>query len=427
MKQRRFDNIKNTIRKLEGVLEIALLTIIYFLIWKYCYRLKSFPTYYGKGKYVLAGVYFVILYILLYYSEGLKFGYLKLTDVLISQWISVIIANAITYFQLCLIANKMINALPMLAFTGIGVIVTLVCTYTFTRVYHTLNHSRRMLMIYGNINAVPLKVKMDQRADKYQIEDLISASEDMGKLKEAILQYDAVVVSDIPAQKRNDILKFCYQKGIRAYVTPKISDVMIRGANSIHLFDTPLLRIKPNGLNYEQRFFKRILDLVICSVALLLTWPIMLIVAVAIKLEDGGPVFFKQRRVTRYNREFEILKFRSMIVDAEKEGIAIPAKDHDPRITKVGRFIRATRIDELPQIINILKNDMSIVGPRPERVEHVKEYCELIPEFEFRTKVKGGLTGYAQIYGKYNTSAYDKLKLDLMYIENYSIILDLKL
>ena len=155
--------------------------------------------------------------------------------------------------------------------------------------------------------------------------------------------------------------------------------------------------------------------------------PVMLVTAIAIKLNDGGPVFYKQKRVTLDGKVFDILKFRSMIVNAEAAGKSIPATDNDPRITKVGKIIRATRIDELPQIINILKGDMSIVGPRPERVEHVEQYSRDIPEFSYRTKVKGGLTGYAQIYGKYNTTAYDKLRLDLLYIENYSFLLDIKL
>ena len=172
---------------------------------------------------------------------------------------------------------------------------------------------------------------------------------------------------------------------------------------------------------------KRTLDIVLCGMAMLIAWPFMLIIAIAIKIEDHGPIFYKQRRVTIDGKEFGILKFRSMIVNAEKDDKSIPATDHDPRITKVGRVIRAIRVDELPQILNILKGDMSIVGPRPERVEHVEKYTKEIPEFEYRTKVKGGLTGYAQIFGKYNTSAYDKLKLDLMYIENYSLLLDLKL
>ena len=164
-----------------------------------------------------------------------------------------------------------------------------------------------------------------------------------------------------------------------------------------------------------------------CLIAMIVAAPIMAIVAIAIKLEDGGPVFYKQKRMTLNDREFEILKFRSMIVDAEKYAGAVLAADNDPRITKVGKFIRATRLDELPQILNILKGDMSIVGPRPERKVFIDEFVKEMPEFHYRTKVKGGLTGYAQVYGKYNTSPYDKLRLDLMYIENYSFLLDIKL
>ena len=155
----------------------------------------------------------------------------------------------------------------------------------------------------------------------------------------------------------------------------------------------------------------------------------MLIIAIAIKVEDGGPVFYKQKRVTKGARVFDILKFRSMIVDAEKGGydLSMRANGRDPRITKVGNVIRAIRVDELPQLLNILKGDMTIVGPRPERVENVEAYSHEMPEWHFREEVKAGLTGYAQIYGKYNTSAYDKLRLDLMYIENYSLLLDIRL
>lgn len=152
----------------------------------------------------------------------------------------------------------------------------------------------------------------------------------------------------------------------------------------------------------------------------------MLLVALSIKIEDGGPVFFKQKRVTKDGKVFEILKFRSMIPDAEKAGCQ-PCTTNDSRITKTGHIIRATRLDELPQLINILKGDMSVVGPRPERVEHVEKYTADLPEFAYRLRVRGGLTGYAQIYGKYNTSAEDKLKMDLMYIEKQSLLLDLQL
>ena len=199
------------------------------------------------------------------------------------------------------------------------------------------------------------------------------------------------------------------------------------GADRIHVFDTPFLLSKGYTLSFDQRLFKRILDLVIAIPMFVIALPFMLITAMAIKLYDGGPVFYKQVRCTKYERKFNIYKFRSMVVDAESDGVAKLAKENDDRITPVGRFIRATRIDELPQLFNIIKGDMSFVGPRPERPEIMKQYCEEMPEFLFRTRVKAGLTGYAQVYGKYNTTPYDKLKLDLFYIENYSLWTDIKL
>ena len=283
------------------------------------------------------------------------------------------------------------------------------------------------MMVYGTDSALELEEKMAMRGDKYQITEVISVEEGFEVICEKAKKHQAVLLNDVPAQIRNDILKFCYTNAIRLYTTPKLSDIIISGAEKITTFDTPLVLVKGTGLTFEQRILKRTMDVALCSIAMIAAAPIMLIVAVAIKLEDGGPVFFKQERVTIDGKRFDILKFRSMIVDAEKFGEVIPATDKDPRITKVGNVIRATRIDELPQIINILKGEMSIVGPRPERVEHVEKYQAAIPEFVYRTKVKGGLTGYAQIYGKYNTTPYDKLRLDLTYIEEYSILLDIKL
>lgn len=179
-------------------------------------------------------------------------------------------------------------------------------------------------------------------------------------------------------------------------------------------------------MTLSQRFWKRAGDIIFSALALIVASPFMAIIALAIHFQDKGPVFYCQNRVTRDGKVFSLLKFRSMIVDAEKNGVT-PATGKDPRITKVGAFLRATRMDELPQLINILKGEMSIVGPRPERVEHVEKYGREISEWHFREKVKGGLTGYAQIYGRYNTSAYDKLRMDLIYIENYSAIMDVKL
>jgi exopolysaccharide biosynthesis polyprenyl glycosylphosphotransferase len=428
MKKNTFDGMKRTIRITEGLLEVLALSVAYYFVWRYGYeRSDGFPAYYGNGKYVLAGVYGILVIMLFLNFEGFKFGYLKAIESFASQLIALVIVNFITYLQLCLIANVMIAPLPILTLMVIDAVIALICSFLFNLLYHRIYPPKNMVMIFGNDNAIDLKFKMDTRSDKYRITKLISTDEGFESICKQIGNYDAVIINDVAAGIRNDLLKYCYHNQIRTYVAPKMTDIILKGATDISLFDTPLLLVRGKGLTFSQRAIKRTMDIILSFIALLLASPIMLIVSLAIKIEDGGPVFYRQKRVTIGGNVFEILKFRSMIPNAEINGKSQPAVDNDPRITKVGRFIRATRIDELPQIINILKGDMSIVGPRPERIEHVRKYSKIIPEFDFRLSVKGGLTGYAQVYGKYNTTPYDKLRLDLMYIENYSLMLDIKL
>ena len=240
-------------------------------------------------------------------------------------------------------------------------------------------------------------------------------------------QFDGVILCDIEAKLRNELVKYCCGHRIRAYVSPKLSDIILRGGEEIRLFDTPLILCRNEGLTIEQRFLKRSFDLLVSAVLLVLLLPILAICALAVKLEDGGSVLYRQRRLTRDGREFDVLKFRSMIPNAEADGKAVLAADHDARITKVGAVLRRFRLDELPQLLNILKGDMSLVGPRPERPELSAEYTKQFPEFAYRLQVKAGLTGYAQVTGTYDTGAFDKLKMDLMYIEQYSFVLDLQI
>ena len=427
-RQRRFDEIKHTLRKIEGIIEVTALTAIYYFLWYFAYDVPTMHNFSGNGKWLLMGIYAFLTLILFLYCDSFKFGHLKLTDIVISQWISILIINCVTYFQLCLIANTMLNIVPILILTGIDIVISFVLPYIFTVIYHQFSIPKRMVMIYGSENAVTLETKMNIRDDKYKIVKKISCDEfSYREIIREIGKYDAVVINDVDAKIRNDLLKYCYKNSIRTYLVPKLSDIIYSGGEEITLFDTPLKLVKGRGLTPAQRFVKRTFDLILSGIAAIPTLIITLFVAIAIKAEDRGPVFYRQKRVTKDGKTFDILKFRSMIVDAESDGKPHPATDNDDRITKVGKVIRAMRIDELPQIFNILKGDMSIVGPRPERVEHCEKYGAEIPEFEFRNKVKGGLTGFAQIYGKYNTSALDKLRLDLMYIENYSLILDIKL
>ena len=420
-------NTKGVMRRIEGFFELTVLAAAYYLVFKFGYDNAGVHLYLGRGKYVLTGLYMLLSGLFIMNMDGFQIGNLRRFDLAMAQWIGLFATNFITYFQLCLIANQMVSVIPMLVLMGIDIVLVVGFVFVYATSFRLLYKPYNMILVFGTDNAVTLKLKMDTRRDKYQINKLISVERGYKAICEEIVRYDAVIINDVPPQIRNDILKFCYRNNIRTYVVPKITDIIMRGGEDITTFDTPLLLTHGFGPTITQRILKRAMDIALCLLAMVIAAPIMAVIAAAIKLEDGGPVFYKQKRATIGGKEFDILKFRSMIVDAEKGGFSIPATGKDPRITKVGNVIRACRVDELPQILNILKGDMSIVGPRPERLEHMEKYGEEVPEFAYRLKVKGGLTGYAQIYGKYNTSAYDKLRLDLMYIENYSILLDIKL
>lgn len=304
--------------------------------------------------------------------------------------------------------------------------VTCVVIYYMVDLYRHIFPPYEVLEIYKSGDARKLHF-MNDRPDKYHIADMVCIDEGLDRVFTMMDGYDAVLINDIPSEIKNDILKECFNRDKRVYFTPKISDIISKKSEDINLFDTPLYLCRNTGLQPVQLIVKRIFDCLISIVGLIVLSPVFLVVALAIRAEDHGPVFYRQRRVTIGGREFDMLKFRSMVVDAEKDGRPRPAGEDDDRITKVGHRIRPVRIDELPQLINILKGDMSIVGPRPERVEHVAMYTEEIPEFAYRLKVKGGLTGPAQVFGRYNTDALNKLKMDLFYITNYSILLDLQI
>ena len=306
------------------------------------------------------------------------------------------------------------------------VIILCLISIPMVNLYRKMFPPLRLLEVYGDYKH-GLHHKINSIKYKYHIGEMVHYSISEEDLIAKVSNYDAVLISDVPSQSKNTILKVCFDLDKRVYLVPKISDIIVRSSEELNLIDTPRFLCRTTGMSSIEKVIKRLFDILLSGVALVILSPIFLVTALAIKLEDRGPVFFRQERCTIGGRRFMILKFRSMIVDAEKDGRPHPVGEKDDRITKVGNIIRTTRIDELPQLINILDGTMSIVGPRPERVEHVELYTKEIPEFTFRSKVKGGLTGYAQVYGKYNTTALDKLKLDLIYILNYSLLLDLQI
>lgn len=407
---------------------IGIQVMFYAYVWIDYYSKEMWLKFYFKGHILMIFVYFVLLFFFSQMYGGMKVGYLRSGEVLFSQCFATVCVNIITYLQMCLMRRVFLDGSRMLSITVADIILIFIWTSVSGYIYHKIFIPRNLLLINGERSVEDIMNKFSSRSDKYHVTKCINVNLGIEALwEECQKEYDGVVLWDIPVEVRNKLYKQCFGAGIRVYMMPKIPDVLLKGSEPLHLFDTPILLTREYVLSFEQRMAKRTVDIVCSLLLCVITSPIMLLTAIAIKLYDGGPVLYKQIRVTRDMREFKILKFRSMKVDAEKHSGAVLAKKGDDRITPIGRFIRMVRIDELPQLINILMGEMSFIGPRPERPEIMEKYMEEMPEFVFRTKVKAGLAGYAQVYGKYNTTPYDKLKLDLFYIENYSIWLDIKL
>lgn len=426
-----YEQYKRLMRGLFCALLLAVQTGMFWYVWKGFYSPLMENPYWRKGHWLIAAVYVFLIFMFPRIYGGWKVGYLRVFNIIYSQFLGTLMANVVMYLIITLLTKHFENP---------GALALMTCAQTAAlgiwglgtnKIYQRAYPPRKVLLVYGDRPAAGLMKKLHTREDRFEIGEMVHISEGLEKIKARLSDgkqgYGGVVICDIPSGERNRLLKYCYGNGIRTYTTPKISDLIVRSAESQHMFDTPLLMSRNTGLTIEQRIIKRAVDIVIAFAACIPALPIMAAVALCIKLDDGGSVFYKQRRLTEGGREFFVYKFRSMKEDAEKDGVARLAGENDDRITRVGHVIRAIRFDEIPQLINILRGDMSIVGPRPERPEIAKEYEQEIPEFSYRLKAKAGLTGYAQVYGKYNTTAYDKLKLDLMYIQNYSLRLDFEI
>ena len=400
---------------------------VFAYVWYTVYRGQIDEPFWRKGNWVLIAIYGLMFAMFAKLYGGLKVGYLKRVDVFYSLTLALLCTNVVEYFEITLINRWFLSPGPMIEMTGLQLILIIIWIWGSRYIYSKLYRARKLLVIYGDRDpGDDLIHKMNSRKDKYDISGKVHSSVGEREIHKLMRNYDGVIIWDLPSMERNRYLKYCFAHSIRCYVSPKISDIILMGSDRIHLFDTPLLMSRNMGLSIDQRAAKRVMDMVISGIGIVITSPIMLIIALAVKLYDRGPVFYFQERLTVGGRSFMICKFRSMCVDSEKNGARLASK-HDSRITPVGKVLRNLHLDELPQLFNVFKGDMSLVGPRPERKTIMREYEKELPEFYYRLKVKAGLTGYAQVYGKYNTTPYDKLKLDLFYIENYSFLLDIKL
>lgn len=408
------------------MLNIILLIIPFIACWEMYYEPRTTTVDSRQVTVLVWMTFFVLCYWFCQRLDCFRVSILQIRDIVFGQVIAITVTDISMYVLIWMLSIHMPNVLPGLATLAVQCVICCIWSVVMHQTYFSNHLPLKTVVIYDErtgmenlIHTYGLQKRFEIR-NTYAIEDIIDHLEHIDHM-------DAVFLCGIHATQRNIILKYCTFKGIKMFMIPRIADVMMRGSEQIHMLHMPILKNQRYKPSAEYIVTKRIMDIVIAGIALVVLSPIMIITALVVK-SDGGPAFYKQKRLTKDGKIFEIIKFRSMRVDAEKfSGAVLSSGENDPRITKVGRVIRACRLDELPQLLNILKGDMSLVGPRPERPELQKEIEKEVPEFGLRLQVKAGLTGYAQVYGKYNTTFYDKLLMDLMYISKPSILEDLTL
>lgn len=424
MKLRRDERTQKTITFLFNAITVLILSILFYDIWmKY---FLTFAYYYRWGNVALAVLYAFLLVVFNGFYGGFQLGYATTLDLIFSQIIAMLFSDLSLYALSVFASHYVVPVRPLVIYVIEQIAVVILLNILFNKIYYWIFQPRKSLLVYEEKDETLIHRIERYQHNSYNIVKETKFNQIQNQLDD-VQEYECIIASGLTPNHKSQLAHVCYEKGKSLYIVPDIYDVFMNASTNVYLVDTPVFRTNNTGTSQLEQMIKRLFDIVFALVFLIITSPIFLISAIVIKCQDHGPVFYKQTRLTKDGKTFEIIKFRSMKVDAESDGKARLASEHDDRITKYGKFIRACRIDELPQLINILKGDMSVVGPRPERPEIANEILKEVPSFNYRLKVKAGLTGYAQVYGKYNTKLSDKLLFDLIYIQNFSILLDIRI
>ncbi len=409
-------------------INVLCMTIIFGFLWNKCYAPDAAIAYSnGRGNILLMFL-FALLYVFFGCTyDALQISTLRRAEMVYSQTLALLFSDAVMYIEVLLLTKHLPRVIPILVAIAAQEVVAVAWVFIAQAWYFRTFSAKPTVVVYDEREGISDLINdygFDRKYEVIRTVDSMSCIDGLSVLDDA----EVVFLTGVHSHDRNVILKYCVANGKRMFVIPRIGDVIMSGARRMHMFYLPMLRAERYHPSVMYLFIKRVFDVLLSLCALIIFSPLLLITSIAIKATDGGPVIYKQVRLTKDGKKFKVLKFRSMRVDAEKDGVPrLSTGDADDRITPVGRVIRKTRIDELPQLINILAGDLTIVGPRPERPEIAEEYEKEMPEFRLRLQAKAGLTGLAQVHGKYNTTPYDKLQMDLMYISKPSLVEDLRI
>lgn len=421
MKKNTFQYHHFTGTKLVNVLAVA---VPFFVVWFLYYEPHTVTAHFVQTNALVLMGYCSVFFHLTRKLDGFRVSISQIRDLVFSQIISVGVTDALAAIIIWMLSSGFPNLLPGLLCFAVQCGVCALCANWAHKFFFMTHEPYNAVVIYDvrcGMEELVGAYGMEKRFDVKQVYPVEAVLANMELLRDA----GAVFLCGVHSHDRNTILKYCVEERKAVYLIPRVGDLLVGAAERVHMFHLPMLRAYRYNPEPGFQVIKRAFDIVVSAVGLVVLSPVFLVVGLLIK-RDGGPAFYKQVRLTQNGRTFQILKFRSMCVDAEKySGAVLSGGENDPRITKIGRIIRAFRIDEIPQLWNVFVGDMSIVGPRPERPEIAAEYEKELPEFRLRLQAKAGLTGYAQVYGKYNTTPYDKLLMDLMYIAAPSLLEDL--
>jgi len=367
---------------------------------------------------------------------GFDVGRKKSKPVISSMIAGIVLTDVVAYVQMEIMnVNSNYNDHLVLfgrdlLFLGMAMIIQVIIIIVFVRLgnrfYFALHPPRSVLVILGSMDQeAALRAKIDRYRLQWRVDDVALCN--APDIQERIRKAEVVFLGLMPETEKAVLLKRCYDLRKDIMCKAQLQEAILSNSRTAIVDDAPFLEMEFYKMSFYQRAVKRAGDIVVSLLALTVLSPLLLVISLAILIEDGRPVIFTQQRLTIRGRTFMIRKFRTMKRDASLHDRQVSLSLNDPRITRVGRVLRRFRLDEIPQFVNVLRGEMSLVGPRPEMLANIRRYKAHLPDFAYREKMKAGITGYAQIEGRYNTTAEDKLMLDLMYIESFSVWLDIKL